>query len=175
MPICLKKLPLKTPIDGKLVPGSKITVVGWPTEKCKSFSINLKLGPKDEEIALHISVRFKPFSKTPVVVRNSLTSAGWGQEERETPHFPFLPKESYKLEILCERARYRIFVDDTYLGVFTHRLPLAYVSYMEISGDTEVSFLEIPQHEFVGTPKGSMVDTHFNNLSLKDEDFDDNN
>lgn len=140
--------------------------------------MNLKFGASDQdEIAFHMNTWFKPARKTNQIVRNTLTSAGWGPEETECPFFPYLVKQTFKIEILCEKARFRVSIDDKPFCVYTHRVPLAYITHMEVLGDLELSYIEVPRLEFIGVPKygpGSGAGFNMNNLSKNLEDEDEN-
>lgn len=121
-------------------------IVGSPNEKCQQFIINLKFGDGDtDEIALHMNNWFKPAKETNQVIRNTRTADGWGPEESDIPFFPYLVNETFKMEILCERARFRVSIDDKPLFTYTHRLPVAQITHLEVLGDLTLSYIELPK------------------------------
>ena len=79
----------------------------------KRFSINLQNGPGDQahNIPLHFSVRFDdPYSGT-VVVRNNKRGGGWGNEERDAPHFPFIKGNAFEILVLVEHHEFKVILN----------------------------------------------------------------
>lgn len=77
------------------------------------------------------------------VVRNTLSSQGWGHEERSSPPFPFKRGQHFKLEIRCERDQFNISVDGKAFVDYKYRLPLQNASYLRILGGVEVIHVDV--------------------------------
>lgn len=71
------------------------------------FAINLQCGPNTnprDDLALHINARLMER----VLVRNSLIMGQWGQEDRHSPSFPFLPGQGFEIVILADSHHYKV-------------------------------------------------------------------
>jgi len=68
------------------------------------FAVNLRHQQQGGDIAFH----FNPRIKERVVVRNSLLSSSWGQEERNQPSFPFQAGQQFTMIILCEPTEFKV-------------------------------------------------------------------
>ena len=71
---------------------------------CCRFHINLQTDEGDDPS--NISFHFNPRQNQGEVIRNSMIDGGWGDEETDGPDFPFGPKDSFEIRIVCTEWRY---------------------------------------------------------------------
>uniref|UniRef100_A0A663N599 Galectin n=1 Tax=Athene cunicularia TaxID=194338 RepID=A0A663N599_ATHCN len=75
-------------------------------------------------------------------VRNSCVAGEWGEEQSSIPYFPFIPDQPFRVEILCEHPRFRVFVDGHQLFDFYHRIEtLSAIDTIKINGDLQLTKL----------------------------------
>ena len=55
------------------------------------FHINLQCGPGEAAPRPNVAFHFNPRFAAQKIVRNALADQKWGNEEKETPSFPFVP------------------------------------------------------------------------------------
>lgn len=122
---------LVTPLSFPLTVDGVITVKGTTTPDCDSFSINMGTGTDfNEDIALHFNPRFSQEE----VVRNTL-SGGWGEEETDGG-FPFTRDSAYEITIVVKEGHYQVSVNGSPFCDYAHRLPIASVMNIFVTGDT---------------------------------------
>ncbi|XP_063105783.1 galectin-9-like [Cavia porcellus] len=102
---CGMSLPYFTSIRGGLQPSQVIGVSGTVLPNATRFYISLCAR---DNIAFLMSPQFNE----KIVVRNTRIMGSWGKEERSLPtDMPFIPGQSFKVEIICETHCYRVTVD----------------------------------------------------------------
>lgn len=79
-----------------------------------------------------------------VIVRNHFHHRNWGLEERYG-HCKVRNNETFEIVILAEFQHYKLAVNGHHLGVFRHRLPLALVQFISVSGDVTVDHILLEQ------------------------------
>uniref|UniRef100_A0A8R1DZK0 Galectin n=1 Tax=Caenorhabditis japonica TaxID=281687 RepID=A0A8R1DZK0_CAEJA len=148
--------------DG-LVPGKTLVVYGTPEKKAKKFNINLL--KKNGDIALHFNPRFDekgngfmcakptpgkdfdPFIESnESVVRNSLVSGEWGNEEREGKN-PFERLIGFDLEIRNEEFAFQIFVNGERFASYAHRVDPHDIAGLQIQGDIELTGIQVVSNQ----------------------------
>ncbi|XP_043536989.1 galectin-4-like isoform X4 [Chiloscyllium plagiosum] len=123
---------------GGIKPQQKIKIIGTVNVKPYRFTINLKVSYYDN-IALHINQRFDENA----VVRNSCINKNWGTEERNLPFLPFLPGQTFEMQIMIQPICYKILVNGRHLFNFNHRVqPLNQIDQLEVTGDVSLSLVE---------------------------------
>ncbi|XP_069765022.1 galectin-9-like isoform X2 [Narcine bancroftii] len=123
---------------GNIRPNQLIKVIGTVKAKPNRFAINLKTGYSDN-IALHINPRFDENA----VVRNSKINQGWGQEERNLPFLPFVPGQTFEMQILVQPNCYKVTVNGRHLFNYNHRIqPLNQIDMLEVTGDVSLSLVQ---------------------------------
>ncbi|XP_043911545.1 galectin-related protein isoform X2 [Protopterus annectens] len=128
-------------IKGGMKPGKKIKVMGIVDVSPESFDMKLTCGRSEEppaDVALELKVRFPERQ----VVRNAQIDGVWGEDELAISYFPFIPDQPFRIEILCEHQRFRVFVDGHQLFDFYHRvLALQAIDTIKINGDLQLTKL----------------------------------
>ncbi|XP_048474289.1 galectin-9-like isoform X1 [Rhincodon typus] len=123
---------------GSIKPQQKIKIIGTVKAKPYRFTINLKVSYYDN-IALHINQRFDENA----VVRNSRINQNWGTEERSLPFLPFLPGQTFEMQIVIQPTCYKILVNGRHLFNFNHRIqPLNQIDQLEVTGDISLSLVQ---------------------------------
>jgi hypothetical protein len=160
-------VPYESGIPGEgLAPGKTLLVFGTPEKKGKRFHINLL--KKNGDIALHFNPRFDEKA----IVRNSLISNEWGNEEREGK-IPLekgigfdlkIVNEEYAFQVSrrrplrvrrpipCKVARaeqskailkFQIFINEERFCTYAHRLEPHDLHGIQIGGDVEITGIQI--------------------------------
>lgn len=139
-PIFNPPVPFKTEIPGALAPGRMISISGIPNPSAARFTINLQNGLHDGcDVIMHFDVRFHFGSNVNVVVRNHCQRGGWGPEENQLSHFPFVSNSNFDLLILVEQNCFKIAVNGQHLLEFKHRLPYQEANSLSINGDVKLT------------------------------------
>ncbi|KFW67790.1 Galectin-related protein, partial [Pygoscelis adeliae] len=108
---------------------------------CCSFGISLTCGESEDPPA-DIAIELKAVFTDRQFVRNSCVAGEWGEEQSSIPYFPFIPDQPFRVEILCEHPRFRIFVDGHQLFDFYHRIEtLSAIDTIKINGDLQLTKL----------------------------------
>ncbi|XP_055081921.1 galectin-5-like [Periophthalmus magnuspinnatus] len=125
-------VPYSTPINGGLMPGRAITIVGCVTANAHRFEVNLC---HSSGIAMHYNPRFDEKA----VVRTTLDGETWGKEERDGP-MPFSRGHAFILTICCEVPCFRVFVDGLLVHNYKHRFDnLQQITSVKIEGDVTLT------------------------------------
>ncbi|XP_077171769.1 galectin-related protein isoform X2 [Paroedura picta] len=128
-------------IRGGLRPGKKVLVMGIVDLNPESFDISLTCGDSEDPPA-DIAIELKATFPDRQLLRNSCVSGEWGEEQSSLPYFPFIPDQPFRVEILCEHPRFRIFVDGHQLFDFYHRIEkLSSIDTIKINGDLQLTKL----------------------------------
>ncbi|XP_029706964.1 galectin-related protein-like isoform X1 [Takifugu rubripes] len=136
-------VPFRGHIPGGLQPGKRIIMFGVVDPRPDRFYVALTgccgtSGEPPSDVALELCIRFRDHQ----AIRRACMSGSWGDAERDVPFFPFIKDQPFKLEIRCERSRFRVFVDGEQLCDFQHRLTsLCHIDTMWIKGSVSVTKL----------------------------------
>ncbi|XP_029918087.1 galectin-related protein-like [Myripristis murdjan] len=136
-------VPFRGHIAGGMQLGKKIIVVGAVDPRPDRFYIGLTCGcgtsrAPPSDVALEIGVRFRDRQ----VLRRARVSGTWGEIERGVPFFPFIRDQPFKIEICCERSRFRVLVDGQQLFDFYHRVTsLKDIDTLWINGSVSIAKL----------------------------------
>ncbi|XP_055519678.1 galectin-4-like [Leucoraja erinacea] len=123
---------------GAIRPQQLIKIVGTVNTNATRFSINLMTSCWDN-IALHIDQRFNENA----VVRNSRIQQEWGTEERALPFLPFVPGQTFEMQIMVQSSCYAVSVNGRHLFNYNHRLePLNQINKLEVLDDVSLSFVQ---------------------------------
>jgi hypothetical protein len=130
-------VPYESGIPGEgIAPGKTLVIYGTPEKKGKRFHINLL--KKNGDIALHFNPRFDEKA----IVRNSLLSNEWGNEEREGKMV--LEKATgFDLEIHNEAYGFQIFLNGERFATYAHRTEPNDLHGIQIGGDVEITGIQI--------------------------------
>ncbi|KFV67956.1 Galectin-related protein, partial [Dryobates pubescens] len=105
------------------------------------FGISLTCGQSEDPPA-DVAIELKAVFTDRQFVRNSCVAGEWGEEQSSIPYFPFIPDQPFRVEILCEHPRFRIFVDGHQLFDFYHRIEtLSAIDTIKINGDLQLTKL----------------------------------
>ncbi|XP_040207165.1 galectin-related protein [Rana temporaria] len=128
-------------INGGMRPGKKILIMGIVGMNPESFYIRLTCGDSDHppaDIAIEVKAEFSDKQ----LLRNACVSGEWGEEESAISYFPFIADQPFRVEILCEHPRFRVFVDGHQLFDFYHRVELlSAIDTVKINGDLQLTKL----------------------------------
>uniref|UniRef100_A0A8C9EXG3 Galectin n=11 Tax=Neognathae TaxID=8825 RepID=A0A8C9EXG3_PAVCR len=128
-------------IKGGMRPGKKILVMGIVDLNPESFGISLTCGESEDPPA-DVAIELKAVFTDRQFIRNSCVAGEWGEEQSSIPYFPFIPDQPFRVEILCEHPRFRIFVDGHQLFDFYHRIEtLSAIDTIKINGDLQLTKL----------------------------------
>ncbi|XP_062915916.1 galectin-5-like isoform X1 [Mobula hypostoma] len=123
---------------GSIRPQQLIKVIGTANINSHRFTVNLMASCSDN-IALHINQRFDQDA----VVRTSRIDTNWGVEERDVPFLPFVPGQTFELQIHVEPTCYKVLVNGRHLFNYNHRLqPLSQIDTLEVSGDVTLFLVQ---------------------------------
>lgn len=115
-------VPFRGHISGGLCPGKKLQLVGVVDPKPERFYIALTCGVGSErppvDVAVEVCVRFRDRQ----VQRRACVGGVWASVQSDTPFFPFIRGQPFKMEIFCEQSRLRFFIDGEKLFDFSHRI-----------------------------------------------------
>ncbi|XP_068925078.1 galectin-related protein isoform X1 [Petaurus breviceps papuanus] len=128
-------------IKGGMRPGKKILVMGIVDLNPESFEISLTCGDSKDPPA-DVAIELKAVFTDKQLLRNSCISGERGEEQSAIPYFPFIPDQPFRVEILCEHPRFRVFVDGHQLFDFYHRIEtLSSIDTIKINGDLQITKL----------------------------------
>jgi len=139
-------MPVSQYIPGGMQPGKMIRISGQPIKNPSRFNVNLVNGTgfhSNADIGMHCDVRFNYGDDSKVVVRNDRENGGWGQEERHSPFFPFVPGQAWEMIIRAEQDKYMVAVNNQHMYEFKHRQhPLHRFDHLVIEGDITVRHIQ---------------------------------
>ncbi|XP_075391592.1 galectin-related protein [Tenrec ecaudatus] len=128
-------------IKGGMRPGKKVLVMGIVDLNPESFAISLTCGDSEDPPA-DVAIELKAVFTDRQLLRNSCISGEKGEEQSAIPYFPFIPDQPFRVEILCEHPRFRVFVDGHQLFDFYHRIQtLSAIDTIKINGDLHITKL----------------------------------
>ncbi|PAV74200.1 hypothetical protein WR25_08761 isoform B [Diploscapter pachys] len=118
------------------LPGKTLVLYGTPEKKAKRWNLNLL--KKNGDIALHFNPRFDE----KCVIRNSLISGEWGNEEREGKN-PFEKGVGFDLEIKNDQFAFQVYVNGEHFCSYAHRVGPTEIAGLQIQGDLELTGIQI--------------------------------
>ncbi|XP_069464281.1 galectin-related protein [Ambystoma mexicanum] len=126
-------------IKAGMRPGKKILVMGILDPNPESFDVRLTCGEADDaDVAMELKALFAEKQ----LLRNARVAGVWGEEQSSQAYFPFIPDQPFRVEILCEHPRFRVFVDGHQLFDFYHCVPnLSAIDTIRINGDLQLTKL----------------------------------
>ncbi|XP_024408492.1 galectin-related protein [Desmodus rotundus] len=128
-------------IKGGMRPGKKVLVMGIVDLNPESFAISLTCGDSEDPPA-DVAIELKAVFTDRQLLRNSCINGEKGEEQSAIPYFPFIPDQPFRVEILCEHPRFRVFVDGHQLFDFYHRIhTLSAIDTIKINGDLQITKL----------------------------------
>ncbi|VDD94200.1 unnamed protein product [Enterobius vermicularis] len=129
-------VPYESGISQGLGVQKSLLIFGCPDKKAKRFVINLL--KKNGDIALHFNPRFDEKA----IVRNALEAGEWGNEEREGK-MPLEKGVLFDLVIKNESYAFQILINGERFCSFAHRTDPHNIAGIQISGDMEVTGIQI--------------------------------
>jgi hypothetical protein len=131
----------RQPIPGGMAPGRIVYINGTPAPNAQRFGINLKHQEHGGDLALHFNPRFNEGA----VAKNNLANGSWGQEERATAPFPFVPGTPFQMMILGDPHELKIAVNGAHFTEFRLRDPnLQAIQWIEVEGDITNVQIHVP-------------------------------
>ncbi|KAM4632360.1 grifin [Discoglossus pictus] len=125
-----------------LCPGWGVTVKGETSSSENDFEINF-LTDSGDQIAFHFNPRFSESN----IICNSFLGSRWGQEERSDT-FPLEAKEPFQVEIYSDQDYFQVFVDDSKILQYRHRLKqFSVITKVQVLNDINISSVEIMKRE----------------------------
>ncbi|GAB1600384.1 galectin-4-like [Argonauta hians] len=113
-------------LPGVLSVNRWIKIAGSVKKHAERFCVNLRC---NDDILLHINPRINEEQ----IVCNHYSDGEWGEEERTTDRFPFMPSEPFEILIVCQEESFKIYVNGSYLTDFSHRLSYDSATTLELS------------------------------------------
>jgi hypothetical protein len=133
--------PNRKMIPGGMTPGKIIYINATPTPNASKFSVNLKYQEQGGDLAFHFNPRFPDRC----VMKNNLQNGSWGQEEKATAPFPFMPGTPFAMMILGDPQEFKVAVNQSHFTEFRLRNPnLQAVQWVEVDGDLTGVTINIP-------------------------------
>jgi len=126
----------------QILDGLMIFVQGAIPSRCDRFHINLSTGPgkgESVDVALHINPRFEG---TNDIIRNSLISGGWGQEERG-PFFPLSLGANFEFIILVTNESLKLAVNGSHHSEYRHRMAKERINHLVIEGTVKIHSIRL--------------------------------
>ncbi|XP_009883339.1 PREDICTED: galectin-related protein [Charadrius vociferus] len=121
--------------------GTAVDTATLHNDRHGTFGISLTCGESEDPPA-DVAIELKAVFTDRQFVRNSCVAGEWGEEQSSIPYFPFIPDQPFRVEILCEHPRFRIFVDGHQLFDFYHRIEtLSAIDTIKINGDLQLTKL----------------------------------
>ncbi|XP_060951314.1 lectin, galactoside-binding, soluble, 2b [Limanda limanda] len=111
-----------------------------PGSDCNGFFVNI--GHDSENLAMHFNPRFDHGCDQNVIVFNSLSGGGWGDEQREG-NFPFARGEECKFYINFNSEQFYIKLPDGSMTNFPNRLGDVKYKYFNVGGDARLVGMKI--------------------------------
>uniref|UniRef100_A0A3B1K884 Galectin n=1 Tax=Astyanax mexicanus TaxID=7994 RepID=A0A3B1K884_ASTMX len=130
-------IPFTGSIQGGLLEGKSIIISGRVLPGANRFHVNLQCGSRHgADVALHFNPRYD--SGSGYIVTNTLRNSQWGSEERI--HKAVLPAGGvFTLQIMVDRASYKISVNGMHVMEYNHRIQLSMVDTIVVDGMVEVN------------------------------------
>jgi len=151
-------IPFCQSIPNNLNVGDEVVVRGKVKKHAERFHINLQTDDGDD--SSNISFHFNPRQSQGEVIRNSMVDGGWMDEETDSEFFPFAPKQSFEIRIICTKWNYVVFVNGQHFCNYDHRVDLRSVSHIYVDGDAK--FSDVGFKAFFGAKYNSIIPQELN-------------
>jgi hypothetical protein len=113
-------------------PGRIVYINGTPSPSAGRFSVKLK----NQEMGGDLALEFNPRFNERAVVMNCMQHGSWGQEQRASAPFPFIPGTPFAMMILTEPNQFKIAVNGNHFAEYPIRDPnLQAIQWAEVDGD----------------------------------------
>jgi len=130
-------LPFKTRISEPFKEGQTIHAVGRVSKDPKRIEFNFhKGGNDDDDMPLHLSIRFDEGIFSGKIVYNSFKDGNWSVDEQRISS-PYKAAEEFDIRVRIRGGKYEIFGNRREIGVFEQRLPLEGVNHVSITGSLD--------------------------------------
>ncbi|KAF5908090.1 uncharacterized protein DAT39_002218, partial [Clarias magur] len=140
-PVSSPELPYVGVISGELKTDMAVVFQGSLPADAKEFTINLLTGESEgDDIAFHISPRIGD-----IVALNSFRNGSWETEEHASVT-TFTKQAALSMFIVINSEGYEVYVNDSRLCTFKHRIPLVNVSAVGIFGDVIINYFGIVEN-----------------------------
>ncbi|XP_012271962.1 galectin-6 [Orussus abietinus] len=140
------EMPVNVDLNNGFRTGARLFVKGRLKLLPHSFYLNLQKGKfiyPHPVIALHLNPRFLYGRSPPCVVLNCWQNGSWSREERQEGHLFWGPGREFLLTVRCERDAWTIWLDNTMIGEFKHRLDPTIIDSLRIVGDVIIHQLAV--------------------------------
>lgn len=132
LPVYSPTIPFLGLVPGGLRPGSMVRIKGVINNHGERCQINIQTGaalnPRDD-VVLHLSIR----PNESAIVRNTLQSQVWGNEER-WGGCPIAYGQQFDVLVLAEANQWKIAINGNHFCTFSHRLPVHTARYVSVGG-----------------------------------------
>ncbi|KAM9493163.1 uncharacterized protein Hap1MRO34_003470 isoform 1-T1 [Clarias gariepinus] len=140
-PVNSPELPYVGEIPGGLKTDMAVVFHAVLPADAKEFTINLLTGESEgDDIAFHISPRIGN-----IVALNSFRNGSWETEE-QVPVTAFTKEAALSMFIVINSEGYEVYVNDSRLCTFKHRIPLVNVSALGIFGDVIINYFGLVEN-----------------------------
>jgi len=132
-------VPFKTRISEPFKESQTVHAVGKITEFPRRIDLNFhKIGASsdEEEIPMHLSVRFDEGLFSGKIVFNTFANGNWSPVEERAPS-PFKANKDLDIRVRITEGEFIIYGDRQIVGKFAQRSPIDNVSHVSVTGDLE--------------------------------------
>ncbi|KAL3995206.1 32 kDa beta-galactoside-binding lectin [Acanthocheilonema viteae] len=133
------KLPYRSKLTERIAPGQTLIVKGKTLNDAKKFGVGLHRDSPDfngGDIPLHISACFNKGK----IAFNTFSNNSWGKKEKQK--LPFKKGNAFDLRIRAHNSKFVIYCDGKEVKMFDYRVPLQWVTYVSIDGDTVIDHVQ---------------------------------
>ncbi|XP_066437216.1 galectin-4-like isoform X1 [Eleutherodactylus coqui] len=130
-------MPFQAALQTNFGRNGRVIIMGNIPYGADRFHINL-LNSRTRNIHLHVNPRFREGA----VVRNTQDRGTWGPEERTMSYMPFIPGQSFQIEIKNEGGSFGIYSNGAKLFNYVHRLPFNQINMIEVGGDVTLTLVQ---------------------------------
>lgn len=128
-------IPFKTRISEPFREYQTVHAVGKVNADPKRVDLNFyKGGNEDDDMPLHLSVRFDEGLFKGNVVFNTLVNKNWSEPE-ERVQSPFKPDDEFDIRVRILPGKFQVFGNRIEIGTFDQRIPLYGVNHVSLLGD----------------------------------------
>ncbi|XP_055311637.1 galectin-9-like [Sitodiplosis mosellana] len=121
------------------------------------FDVEIRAGPiltPSDDINVHLSVR----PNEGAIVRNSMISQSWGDEER-FGGCPIQHGQRFEILILGELNQFKIAVNGRHFCEFRHRIPLSSARFVHVQGQVKIHSIRLEGDPNTLTPSAPLLTT----------------
>ncbi|XP_067088458.1 beta-galactoside-binding lectin-like [Osmerus mordax] len=121
--------------------GQILTVTGVPNQNGDRFSINF--GHSEQDIALHVDVRFNYGDTQKEVVFNSCHSGNWHKDHLIAKGFPFNYDEKFEVYILFRKEQFVVTLPDESELSFPNRHKCEKYNFIFFANEVKIHRIEV--------------------------------